>query len=45
MKVIMAIAEDIFAIVLGVFILLWVLVCMFAEFPGLARYIRISEMS
>jgi len=44
MKAIMAVAEDTFAIVLGIFILLWVLLCMFAELPGLARYIRISEM-
>jgi len=44
MKFIMAAGEYAFAIVLGVIIFCWLVICMFAELPGLPRYLRISRM-
>jgi hypothetical protein len=44
MQFIMTIFEYLFAIVLAFIILIWVLICMFAELPGLPRYLRIKRM-
>jgi hypothetical protein len=44
MKLVMAIGEYLFAIVLGAVMFVWLILCMFAELPGLPRYLRISRM-
>ncbi len=44
MNAVFAFGEYLFAIILGIFIFLWVLLCMFAELPGLPRYLRIRSM-
>lgn len=44
MKFLMAAGEYLFAIVLGVTMFVWLVLCMFLELPGLPAYLRTSRM-
>jgi hypothetical protein len=44
MKVIMAVGEYLFGIVLGFIMFFWIILCMFAELPGIPRYLQLSNI-
>lgn len=44
MKVIMALSEYLFGIVLGFVIFIWIIFCLIAELPGIPRYLQLSNI-